>query len=81
MTDDRPRQPPPLRTIGSAFLAKVAQRLATIDPETLEPDDLARWADVALRLEQAGDRGETYDREARLREILRPDWAQEDTPT
>lgn len=60
MADER------LRTIGSAFLAKVARRLADIDPNELGPADLARWTDVALKLEEAGSRREPYDRAARL---------------
>jgi hypothetical protein len=64
-------------TIGQAFLAKVAQRLANLDPETLSPAELARWADVALKLQEAGARGAPYDREARIRELLHPDWANE----
>ena len=65
-------------TVGQAFLAKVAQRLANLDPETLSPAELARWADVALKLQEAGARGETYDRATRLRSIEAPDVVRND---
>jgi hypothetical protein len=76
VVDDRQRER--YATIGQAFLAKVAQRLANLDPATLSPGELARWVDVALKLQEAGAKGAPYDREARLQELLHPDWAKED---
>lgn len=61
-----------LAIIGSAFLAKVAQRLTTIDPDTLDPADLPRWIEVALKLEQAGSSRKIYDRAARLNDMEAP---------
>jgi hypothetical protein len=54
-----------LATVGSAFLGKVAQRLQTLKPEELSAADVARWTDVALKLQQAGQQATPYDREAR----------------
>lgn len=59
-------------TIGSAFLGKVAQRLSNIQVEELSAADTARWADVALKLQQAGSHS-TYDRQARLAAMTRND--------
>ena len=55
-----------IATVGSAFLGKVAQRLQTLKPEELSAADVARWTDVALKLQQAGQPHDGYDREARL---------------
>jgi hypothetical protein len=69
-----------IATIGSAFLGKVAQRLQTLQPEELSAADVARWTDVALKLQQAGQPHTGYDREARLEsQQLRP-LSEEDEP-
>jgi len=60
-------------TIGSAFLAKVARRLQSIDPDDLSAADLARWTDIALKLEQAGRPRHPYNAAARRLADLRPD--------
>lgn len=39
--------------VATAFLAQVAQRLRTLDPSDLTPGDLARWVDVATKVERA----------------------------
>jgi hypothetical protein len=75
VVDDRQRER--YATIGQAFLAKVAQRLANLDAATLSPAELARWVDVALKLQEAGARGAPYDRAQRVAELLHPDWADE----
>lgn len=64
MADDEMRER--YATVGSAFLGKVAQRLAKVDPDELSPADLARWTDVAMKLQQAGQRHSTYDRNQRM---------------
>jgi hypothetical protein len=56
-----------LATVGSAFLGKVAQRLQTLKPDELSAADVARWTDVALKLQQAGQQHDVYDRDARER--------------
>lgn len=63
--------------IGSAFLGKVAQRLQNLKPEELSAADVARWTDVALKLEQAGHRS-TYNRADRLSRMQITDLADED---
>lgn len=43
--------------VASAMLMKVASRLASIDPETLTPRDLAQWVETAVKIERIS-RGE-----------------------
>ena len=59
-----------IATVGSAFLGKVAQRLQTLQPEELSAADVARWTDVALKLQQAGQPHTGYDREQRVEATL-----------
>lgn len=40
--------------VGTQFIAKVVARLETLDVETLRPQDLARFADVAIKLQNSG---------------------------
>ncbi|HUM43488.1 MAG TPA: hypothetical protein PKI14_11125 [Fervidobacterium sp.] len=43
--------------LAMAFEQRVAQRLQSVDPEELTPNDLARWLEIATRLERLS-RGE-----------------------
>jgi hypothetical protein len=43
------------RRAGGVFLAKVAEHLKGLDPASLSPSDIARWTEVALKLENAGN--------------------------
>lgn len=67
-------------TVGSAFLGKVAQRLTSLNPEELSAADVARWTDVAVKLQQLGQEPGRYDREGRIEASLIPegrvDWSQ-----
>lgn len=50
MADNRERY----AAVGTAFLGKIAQRLQNLDVEKLSAGDVARWAEVAMKLERAG---------------------------
>lgn len=71
MSDNRQRY----ATVGTAFLGKVAQRLQNIEVEKLSAADVARWTEVAMKLEQAGQlrRNHPGRRDEYLSQITRPE--------
>lgn len=46
--------------IAVKFLNTLAERLETMDPEELAPNDMARWLDIAVKVERLS-RGESTD--------------------
>lgn len=60
---------------GTVFLGKVAERLKSLKVEELSAADIARWTEVAMKLEQAGAlrRNSPGRREEYLEGITRPE--------